>query len=57
MDEQPESEQTSVEPDGVVAQHGEDERDGAELERTVEEEHRAEAKDPPSPLARRKTVA
>ena len=57
MDKEPDGKQTSVEPDGVVAQHGEDERDGAELERAVEEEHRAKAEDPPSPLARRKTVA
>ena len=57
MDKEPDGKQTSVEPDGVVAQHGEDERDGAELERTVEEEHRAKAEDPPSPLAGRKTVA
>ena len=56
MEEEPHDEDTSVEPDGVELEHGEDERYGAELEDAVEEEHGTEAASPPGLLTQGKAM-
>ena len=51
LEEKPDDDDTSVKPDGVVPEHGENEGYGSKFEGTVEQEHWAKAANPPSLLS------
>jgi len=57
LEEKPDDDDASVEPDGIVPKHGENEGYGSKLEGTVEQEHWAEAANPPSLLSRTKAMS
>ena len=57
LDHKPEDNVEEVDPDGVVTEYGKDQRDGAKLKGTVEEEDRAKAKKPPDLLARAESMS
>ena len=51
LDHQPGQPHKHIDPDGIIAENGKDERDGAQFEGAVEEEDRTKAKKPPDLLA------